>query len=183
MPVALRSNTQVLRFSLLRAMKHKVVRLDGLIPSPDLSGIEHQWVGEYSKTSAEQIKERIKDATIVINSTTRVPRAAIEAAPNLQLWAATGVGTDNLDKEAIREGGITLCNVPAQNTDSVSEHAFALYYAIRRRVLRMHDIAMDGISWSADNMLHLRMGDPPRTNAEETLVIIGYGAIGEWRSS
>ena len=160
-------------------MKHKVVRLDALIPSPDLSGIDHEWIGEYSKTAHDQLVDRLREATIVINSTTRVPRAALEAAPNIRLWAATGVGTDNLEKDAIREKGITLCNVPAQNTDSVSEHAFALYYAIRRRILRMHDIAMDGTSWPSDNMIQQRMGEPPRTNAEETLVIIGYGALGE----
>ena len=160
-------------------MKHKIVRLDALIPSPSLFGINHEWIGEYSKTSPDELVDRIKDATIVINSTTRVPRAAIEAAPNLKLWAATGVGTDNLDKDALRDRGIMLCNVPAQNTDSVSEHAFALYYAIRRRILRMHDIAMDGTSWPSNNMIQLQMGGPPRTNAEETLVIIGYGALGE----
>lgn len=161
-------------------MKHKVVRLDALITSPDLSNIDHEWIGEYAKTSPEQLIDRIKDATIVINSTTKIPRAAIEAAPHLRLWAATGVGTDNLDKDTLRERGITLCNVPAQNADSVSEHAFALYYAIRRRVLRMHDIAMDGTSWPSNNLIHLKMGYPPRTNAEETLIIFGYGSLGEY---
>ena len=160
-------------------MKHRVVRLDGLIPTPALPQ-SCELIGEYSKTTPDQLVDRIKDATIVINSTTRLPREAVASAPNLQLWAATGVGTDNLDKDALREKGITLCNVPAQNKDSVSEHAFALYYAIRRRLLPMHAIAMEGVSWPTNNMIQLRMGEPPRTNAEETLVIVGYGALGTY---
>ena len=72
-----------------------------------------------------------------------------------------------------------VCRVPAQNTDSVSEHAFALYYAIRRRIVEMHNIAMDGKTWANDNLLARRLGNPPRTNAEETLVVIGYGALGK----
>lgn len=159
-------------------MKHKIVRLDALIPSPSLAGLDHEWIGEYSQTPPDNLIERIKDATIVINSTTKVPRAAIEAAPNLRMWAATGVGTDNLDKDALRDKGVTLCNVPAQNTDSVCGHAFALYFALRRKVQRMHNLAMDGTIWPGENMIQLCMGEPPRTNAEETLVVVGYGSLG-----
>lgn len=132
----------------------------------------------YQNTSAEELPERVKDATIIITSATRVTRAGIENASNLQLIACNGTGTDHVDKEAARERGVSVCRVPAQNTDSVSEHAFALYYAIRRRIVEMHDIAMDGNTWANDNLLARRLDPPPRTNAEETLVVIGHGALG-----
>ena len=74
--------------------------------------------------------------------------------------------------------------VPAQNVDSVSEHAIALYYGIRRHILEMHAMTMDGQFWAAHHPIAHRMTKiPPRVNAEETLVIIGYGALGMLRKS
>lgn len=157
--------------------RHKIVAVDGWVKPPPFS-FEHEAV-QYQSTTLDELPERMRDATIVITSATRISRVGIENAPNLQLVACNGTGTDHVDKGAIRDRGISLCHVPAQNTDSVSEHAFALYFAIRRHIVDMHNIAMDGKTWVADNALALRLGKPPRTNAEETLVVIGYGALGE----
>lgn len=62
----------------------------------------------------------------------------------------------------------------------MSEHAFALYFAIRRHIVDMHNIAMDGKTWATESLVAARLGKPPRTNAEETLVVIGYGALGQF---
>ena len=43
----------------------------------------------------------------------------------------------------------------------------------------MNAIAMDGRTWATNNMLACKLGSPPRTNGDETLVVIGYGALGE----
>lgn len=86
---------------------------------------------------------------------------------------------DHVDKDAIRERNITLCRVPAQNTASVTEHAFALYYALRRRLIPLHQMTIGGETWQQNNMagVHL-IGAPPRTNAQEIVVIVGYGNLG-----
>lgn len=133
----------------------------------------------FAQTSPEELPGRIEDATILITSSTPISRAGIEGAKDLQLISCMGTGTDHIDKDAARERGVTVCHVPAQNTDSVSEHAFALHYAIRRHIIEMHAIVMDGSTWALNNMLARRLGRPPRTNSEETLVVIGYGALGE----
>lgn len=153
--------------------KHTIVALDGWVKLPRLD-FDHVYT-EYTSTTPDQLPERIKDATIVTTAAQKVTRAGIEAAPHLQLVACNGTGTDHVDKDAIRERGITLCNVPAQNTDSVSEHAFALYYALRRRLPQVHNHTVDG-GWP--QALFTKLGPPPRVNAEETLVIVGYGALG-----
>lgn len=160
--------------------KHKVLALDSLVRPPPFS-FDHELV-QYENTSPTQALERIKDATIVLTSPTAITRAVIEAAPNLELIACNGTGTDHIDKEAARERGVTVCRVPAQNTDSVAEHAFALYFSLRRRVVEMHNIAMDGKIWAA-NELGSILGKPPRVNSEETMVIIGYGALGMQKST
>ncbi len=181
------------------AKRHKIVALDNWVKPPELS-FEHDRA-HYPSTTLEQLPERMKDATIIIVSGTKVTRAGIESAPHLQLIAvridlspsrlrpfrhlltlrlvqANGTGTDHIDKDAAREHGVAICRVPAQNTDSVSEHAFALYYAVRRRIVDMHGITMDGETWTANTQLALKLGKPPRTNSEETLVVVGYGALG-----
>lgn len=81
-----------------------------------------------------------------------------------------------MDKEAAREHGVTICNVPSQNTDSVSQHGFALYFAVRRKVVELHQLMMEGV-WPQGS-LHKRFERLPRVNEEEVLVIVGYGALG-----
>ena len=158
--------------------RHKIVAIDGWVkPLPEFS-FEHEAV-QYDTTTLDELPERIRDATIVITSATMVSRAGIDTATNLQLVAFNGTGWDAVDKDAVRERGISVSHVPAQNTDSVSEHAFALYYAIRRHIVDMHNIAMDGKTLAGINNLAAKFGKPPRINAEEALVIIGYGALGQ----
>lgn len=160
--------------------KHNIVAVDSWVRLADLS-FDHNFT-QYPNTTPTELPDRIKDATIVICSGTRINRVAIENAPNLQLVACNGTGTDHIDKDALRERGVSLCRVPAQNTDSVSEHAFALYHALRRKVMEMHRLTLDGTSWAEGlGTLPVKVyGRPgPRVNAEETLVVIGHGAIGE----
>lgn len=158
---------------------HHVVVVDSWVDPPELA-FEHERT-QYSNTNPDELPERIKDATIVITSSTRITRAGLKNAPKLQLVSCNGTGTDHVDKDAIRDHGLSLCRVPAQNTDSVSEHAFAYYFALRRRIIEMHEMAMEGKIWAANLGRHVpdAFGSPgPRVNAEETLVVIGHGAIG-----
>jgi glycerate dehydrogenase len=156
--------------------RHKIVAVDNWIVPPRFS-FDYDFE-QYERTSQEEFSERVKDCTILIVSGTAITKAGIESAPNLELIAYNGTGTDHIDLEAARQRGISVCRVPAQNADSVGEHAFALYYAIRRHIVDMHGLAMDGKTWAERKMVAGMMGPPPRTNAEETLVVVGYGAIG-----
>jgi glycerate dehydrogenase len=159
--------------------RHHIVSLDNWVPTPAFS-FPHT-LNQYPRTSAAELPERMKDASIVLISNTPITRQAIESSPRLQLIACNSTGTDHVDKDAAREHGVTVCRVPAQNTDSVSEHAFALYFAVRRKIIHMHNVAMDGDLWKSDLKPAARMGTPPRTNGEEVLVVVGYGAIGKFQ--
>ena len=161
-------------------MKHHVVVLDQCVTAYPQFNFDYT-IQYHSSTRPDQLPSRIKDSTIIIASDSRVTREGILAAENLKLVAMNGTGTDTVDKATLRERGIALCNVPAQNTESVAEHALALYYGLRRNLLDMHFLTMGGEAWawSGDTQSRLqRIGNPPRTNAEETMVVIGYGALG-----
>jgi len=54
----------------------------------------------------------------------------------------------------------------------VSEHAFALASALKRQILPMHKLTVEGKKWAEVRAPHLAFGQPPRTNAEETLVSV-----------
>jgi glycerate dehydrogenase len=161
------------------AAQHHVVCIDTWVKPPELA-FDHR-ITQYDTTLPEQLPERIKDATIVVTSAAKVTRAGIEAAPNLQLVTCNSTGTDQVDRDALRDHNITLCHVPAQNTESVSEHAFALYYAIRRQMVTLDAITKEE-RWTKSNVFS-NFSMPPRTNAEETLVIIGLVNIASATSS
>ncbi|KJX97661.1 glycerate dehydrogenase like protein [Zymoseptoria brevis] len=157
--------------------KHHVVAVDGWINPPPLN-FEYDFT-KYPTVGQDLLLEHVKDATIVITSGRPMNRAVIEAAPVLELISVSGTGTDHIDLEAARERNVAVCRVPAQNTETVGEHAFALYFALKRRILPLHNLAADGKTWAQSPPATAKaFGKPPRVNSEETLVVVGYGAIG-----
>ncbi|KAF2719236.1 NAD(P)-binding protein [Polychaeton citri CBS 116435] len=158
--------------------KHVIVAIDGWVKYPTFEGFDYDF-RQYDRTSPDDLPGRIADATIVCTSATPVTREGILNAPNLKLVACNGTGTDFVDKVALQQMGAALCHVPAQNTDSVSEHAFALCYALRRHIMPLHQLTMEAQVWSAIRAPQAEIPRPPRTNAEETLVVVGYGALGK----
>ena len=163
--------------SMMAASKHHIVALDNWVLPPKTLNFEHT-SQIHDAVDPATLPSVTPKATILMTSFARVTRAGIAAAPHLQLVACNGTGSNHVDKEACRERDITVVHVPAQNTDSVAEHAFALYYALKRQIVPMHQLTVGGEAWPKETMFR-RFAAPPRTNAEETVVVIGYGAIGE----
>ncbi|MCP4645898.1 MAG: phosphoglycerate dehydrogenase [bacterium] len=107
---------------------------------------------------------------VVIRSATTVTAEAIEKASNLKVIGRAGVGTDNIDKAAATKRGIVVMNTPGGNTVSTCEHAFALLFALLRRVPAAHQTMMDG-RWDRKKF----KGTEVRG---KTFGIIGVGRIG-----
>ncbi|GAB7357612.1 hypothetical protein MBLNU459_g0113t2 [Dothideomycetes sp. NU459] len=157
---------------------HKIVQLDGHQEIPPLDFPVEKIV--HVSTKPSEVADRIEDATIVIATATKLTyETLMNHGPKLQLIASLGIGVDNIDPRAVVERGLTLVNVPAQNTDAVTEHAFALYGAVKRRILPLHNWAMGGEEWAKSGMSVLQYKTVPRTNREETLGVVGYGALGK----
>lgn len=95
-------------------------------------------------------------------------------------------GTDCVDKAAAAARGIPVCNCPGTNVESVSEHALGLYFATRRKLVELC-VATRGVSgdaigdseWKREGSLRGRVGNAPLTCCDETVGIIGYGAVGK----
>lgn len=131
----------------------------------------------YASTSPNEVASRIATATVLITTAVKLHRDVIMSAPKLRLVTAMGTGYDHVDLAACKERGITVCNVPAQNIDSVSEHAIAIYFAVKRQIERMGVFVRDGTSW-AKGPVPKSFGRPPRTCGDEVAGIVGYGGLG-----
>lgn len=170
---------------------HHIVALEAIhcpIPDFDLPGPHtksiHKW------TTPSELSARVKDATIVITTTIRLTAEilSVEKTPRLCLIVVLASGTDCIDKEAAKARGIPVCNCPGTNIDSVSEHAIALYFATRRNLVHLTNavtsVPAEGeTEWKTNGSLHPRLrtadGKAPLLCSEETVGIVGYGALGK----
>ena len=87
------------------------------------------------KCTAEELPARIGDAAILVVRSTKVTRAAIEAAPRLALIVRAGAGYDTIDVAAASERGIFVSNCPGKNSVAVAELAMGLILALDRRIV------------------------------------------------
>ncbi|KKF95608.1 Glycerate dehydrogenase [Ceratocystis platani] len=160
--------------------KHHIVVLE-LVNSPSLSFDFPHTIEYYEVSTNDQIGDRIKDATIVIASTTPITAAHLAQAPKLECIAITATGIEFVDRALFAKAGITVTNCPQSNVDAVGEHFLALYFACRRKVVRVHDeVTGENRTWVKKGLLmSLWEQGPPLSCAQETLGIIGYGALGK----
>ena len=89
----------------------------------------------YDTTSAEEIKNRVIDADVIVLNKVKITREVIESASKLKLICIFATGFDNIDINAARDNNVGVCNVPGYSTDSVVlftvTNVLALYTHLR----------------------------------------------------
>ena len=135
----------------------------------------------YQRTSPDQVAERIKKATIVISNVIDVKPADMDQAPNMQLLAVLATGMGWVDKAYCAKRSISVVNAPSANIPAVSEHFLALYFASRKRVGVVDEIVHTSDEWVKTTSLTRKVWPqgPPLGCSQETLGIVGYGALGK----
>ena len=108
---------------------------------------------------------------IILRTNVKLTAEAIKKAPNLKIVCRTGAGTDNVDKEALKERGIILTNTPRANSISVAEHAVSLALALAKR-LPTYDYELRNGGW------YIRTTNSASELFGKTVGIIGLGNIG-----
>lgn len=127
-------------------------------------------------TDEAEVAERIAQATVVVSNKVMLSAAALQRAPSLKLVCISATGTNNVDLDAARRLGITVCNVRSYATPSVAEHVFALILALTRR-LPDYAAAVAAGRWQRSAQFALL--DFPITELKgKTLGIVGYGELG-----
>jgi len=136
---------------------------------------EHEWV-EYPESFADQVVERVRDATIIISNKLSLGERQLAAAPNVKLIAIAATGSDCVDLDYCRSRGLTVCNVRGYAANSVPEHVLMLILALRRNLLAYRADVREG-KWQHSKQFCL-LTHPLNDIKGSTIGIIGHGAIG-----
>ena len=114
----------------------KIVFLDAKTIGEDIDLSGFDVLGEvvkYGFSTAEEARERSKDADVLILNKVQVNQQMIGEADHLKLVCVTATGTNNLDKEYLDKRGIAWRNVAGYSTESVAQHTFAmLFYLLEK---------------------------------------------------
>lgn len=135
----------------------------------------HVWT-EYALTSPEAVGERLRGAQVAIVNKVPLPRAVIEALPDLALVAVSATGTNNVDLDACRARGIVVSNIRGYAEHTVPEHVFALTLALARNLLAWRQ-SMQAGAWPQASQFCL-FDHPIRDLYGATLGLIGSGSLG-----
>ena len=105
--------------------------------------------------------------------TDRIDAEVYDTVPEIKGFANYAVGYDNIDVEEATRRGIPIANTPDVLTDATAEMAWALLFAVSRRVVES-DSHMRSGQWRGWGPLQFLGGDI----SGKTLGIVGAGRIG-----
>ncbi|MHB8473517.1 MAG: 2-hydroxyacid dehydrogenase [Gammaproteobacteria bacterium] len=123
-----------------------------------------------------QVAERLAEASVAVTNKVLLDAMTLAAAPALRLICVTATGTNNVDLEAARQCGITVCNVRGYATPAVVQHVFALILALTTRLFDYQRDVTAG-RWQ-DSPYFCLLDHPIRELAGRSLGIVGYGELG-----
>jgi D-3-phosphoglycerate dehydrogenase len=127
-------------------------------------------VFEEPPETSDALKERVREADVVIVGWSNLTRSVIDSAERLRMISIWATTCHYVDLEAARERGIVVTHVPGYATEAVAEYTFALMLAAVRRLTLADKCVREGkFDWR------------PFTGSElagKTLGVVGTGAIG-----
>ena len=130
----------------------------------------------YPSTTPEQLPERLRGLNVVISNKIALDAATLQACPDLKLVMVSATGTNNVDLEAARKLGITVCNCQGYGTPSVAQHTLMLLLALATR-LPDYQQAIAAGKWQQAKQFCLL--DFPIVELEgKTLGLLGHGELG-----
>jgi glycerate dehydrogenase len=132
----------------------------------------------YPVTAAADLQPRLTAQAIAVTNKVTLDGAALGAieARDLRLIAVAATGTDIIDKQAAKDRGIKICNVPGYAAHSVAQFTFALILELASRVGAYSHAVRRG-NWQRSPTFSL-LEYPTFELSGKTLGIVGYGNIG-----
>ncbi len=132
---------------------------------------------DYAQTLPEQVVERLKGASIVINNKVPLRAETLAQLPELKMIAMAATGYDCVDIVSCRERGIAVANIRNYAVHTVPEHVFALILALRRNLLAYRHDVEQGVWQQSEQFCFIthEIGDLYGA----TLGLIGAGALAQ----
>jgi glycerate dehydrogenase len=148
---------------------------DSLMANVRTPHFPHRWQ-DHGATSAGQVVERLRGATIAVTNKVPLRAEAIARLPDLKMIAVAATGTDIVDVAACQARGIVVSNIRDYSLVSVPEHCFMLMLALRRNLVAYRADVEAGL-WQASSRFCL-LDHPIADLAGSKLGIVGFGALG-----
>ena len=131
----------------------------------------------FDETTDDEVAARIKDVEFVLTNKIRLTDELLQQAGQLRYIGLTATGTDNIDLEAARAGGIAVANIRAYCTQSIVEHVFGVLLALTHSLDRYSELTRSG-AWQKSNEPFM-LTYPIRELSAMTMGIVGYGSLGQ----
>lgn len=158
-----------------------IVVLERSSVGPDISVDCFQELGNvtyYKNTvTIEEVKERVKDADIIVANKSPMNEESLKDAPNVKLICEFATGYDNCDLEYCSFRGIRVVNVVDYSTDMVAQHTFTLALALSQK-LAYYDTYVKSGEYSAQDRFS-NFDEPFYELCGKTWGIVGMGNIGK----
>ena len=126
--------------------------------------------------TVDEVRERVKDADIVIANKSPMREETLKDAPNVKLICEFATGFDNCDLEYCSSRGISVTSVRNYCTGMVAQHTFALALTLSQKLFHYDQYVKSGQYSAQDRFSNF---DLPFTELEgKTWGIVGMGNIG-----
>ena len=133
-------------------------------------------VSVYPNTTAADVKDKIKDAEIIVANKAPLNEDTLRGAENVKLICEFATGYDNVDLAYCKSRGIKVANVVNYSTDAVTQHTFALCFYVLEKLRHYDEYVKSGAYAAQERFSNF---DIPFTElAGKTWGIIGMGHIG-----
>ena len=130
----------------------------------------------YDDTTNEELPGRIQGADIIVTKEMPVSAEMIQRFPeSVKLICEAGTGYNNIDLEAARKKGITVCNIPTYSTERVAHTAIMMILNLSSTMQVQMKMLANG---NHDNFTKNLQVPHVEVNGK-TLGVIGAGHIGK----
>ena len=158
-----------MKINLVESLSISAELLEGYKEKLEAKGHEFNYYKENAK-DLEELKERCKDADILMIANSKFPNEAYEANENLKLINVAFTGFDHVDIKNASSKGIKVCNASGYSNTAVSELIIGLVLNIYRKIAEGDKATREGKTQkSYYRGLEI---------AGKTVGIIGLGKIG-----
>lgn len=159
----------------------KIVILDEYTINPgDLSWDVLKPFGKiiaYSRTTPEEVVQRIGDSDIVLTSKVKIDEEVMKACTGIKYIGILATGFDNIDIPAAKKRNIAVTNIADYSTPDVSEFVFAMILEHYNNIATHNESVLAGDWIKSKDFAYYPV---PRTELRgKVLGIIGYGTIGQ----
>lgn len=158
-------------------MKNIVV-LDGIT----LGDVNYRLLDEfgkviyYDKTSELEVKDRIREANIVLTNKVVLNKDNLKEAKNLELICETGTGFNNIDIKYAKDNNIAVTNVAGYSTSTVAQHTFATLLYLYDKIGYYDNYVKSSKYADSDIFTYLKV--PFHDIDGKVWGIVGLGSIG-----